>query len=134
MLEPQSAQATFENSLATKLLLSSASVLLLEDESRNIGKRQLPEPIYREIEKGPLILVEESVTSRVAQIHRDYVLSLSDMHGVETTKAYLQESLLKLRKRLSSDVVERGAKSLEDVSSVWRVAQPRCSTRGSRRF
>ena len=122
MLEPQSAQATFENSLATKLLLSSASVLLLEDESRNIGKRQLPEPLYRVIEKGPLVLVEESVQNRVTQIHRDYVLSLSDAHGVEVTKTYLQESLLKLRKRLSSDVVERGAKNLEEVSScgAWR--------------
>ena len=122
LLEPQSAQATFENSLATKLLLSSASVLLLEDESRNIGKRQLPESIYREIEKGPLILVEESVPSRVQQIHRDYVLSLSDAHGVAAAKAYLKESLLKLRKRLSSDVVERGAKNLEEISagSAWR--------------
>ncbi len=128
LLEPQSAQATFENNLATKLLLSSANVLLLEDESRNIGKRQLPEPIYREIEKGPLILVEESVASRAVQIHRDYVLSLSDTHGVEATKAYLQESLLKLRKRLSNDVVERGAKNLEEASACGAWCDPAAHT------
>ena len=120
LLKPQSAQATFENSLATKLLLSSAGVLLLEDESRNIGHRQLPESIFRAIEKSPVILVEESIESRVEQIHQDYVLSLSDVHGVEVTKRYLQESLLRLRKRLSSEVVERGAASLEAARGAWR--------------
>lgn len=120
LLKPQSAQATFENSLAVKLLLSSAAVLLLEDESRNIGHRQLPEPIFRAIERSPVILVEESVKSRVRQIHQDYVLSLSDAHGVEVAKRYLQESLLRLRKRLSSEVVERGAASLEAARGAWR--------------
>ena len=122
LLEPQSAQATFENSLATTLLLSSAKILLLEDESRNIGQRQLPEPLFRTIEQSPVILVEEGVSSRVRQIHRDYVLSLSDAHGIEVAKQYLQASLLKLRKRLSSEVVERGAQSLENASrrGLWR--------------
>ena len=119
LLEPQSAQATFENSLAVKLLLSSQRVLLLEDESRNIGHRQLPEPIFQAISEGPVILVEESVASRVNQIHQDYVLSLSDAHGVEATKTYLQESLLRLKKRLSAEVVARGVKGLEAAQSAW---------------
>ena len=43
LAEPQPAQATFENSVAAQLLLGNETRLLLEDESRTIGRLELPE-------------------------------------------------------------------------------------------
>lgn len=119
--EPQPAQATFENSVAAQLVLGSESRLLLEDESRSIGHINLPDPLHETIQTSPLVVVEESLESRVARIHQDYVLSLSRTLGVSETRQYLSGSLSRLRKRLSSTVTDAALRSLEDaeLSGSW---------------
>ena len=58
-LGPQPSQATFENSLGAKLALSKARWLVLEDESRNVGERQVPDALFHAVETSPVVLVEE---------------------------------------------------------------------------
>jgi len=119
--EPQPAQATFENSVATTLLLNDKPVLVLEDESRTIGARQLPDAVYGAIQTAPLVIVEESLDSRVRRIHQDYVLSLSGALGIEATRAYLGASLMRLKKRLSGPTVETALQSLRHAheAGLW---------------
>ena len=121
LAEPQPAQATFENSVAAQLLLGSEQRLVLEDESRNIGRIELPDPLHEVVQTSPVVLVEEPLENRVARIHRDYVLSLSSTLGVSKTRHYLSGSVLRLKKRLSGAVTDAALKSLEDAerSGQW---------------
>ena len=122
LAEPQPAQATFENSVAAQLLLGNEPRLVVEDESRTIGRVTLPEPLYRVVRGGPLIVVEEPLGRRVRRIHHDYVLSLSRTLGEEGTHAYLSDCLARLRKRLSGPVTDKALKALADAatSGAWR--------------
>lgn len=122
LAEPQPAQATFENSVAAQLLLGRETRLLLEDESRNIGRLELPEPLFRAVQTSPLVVVDEPLGRRVRRIHGDYVLSLSDALGVEAAQAYLGGSLARLRKRLSGSVTDAALAALAEAASsgLWR--------------
>ncbi len=122
LAEPQPAQATFENSVAAQLLLGNETRLLLEDESRNIGRLELPEPLFQTVQTSPLVVVEEPLERRVERIHGDYVLSLSDALGVEATQTYLSGSLARLRKRLSGPVTDAALAALADAAAgdAWR--------------
>ena len=121
LAEPQPAQATFENSVAAQLLLGSEQRLVLEDESRNIGRIELPDPLHNVVQTSPVVLVEEPLENRVVRIHSDYVLSLSSTLGVSETRHYLSGSLLRLKKRLSGAVTDAALRSLEDAerSGQW---------------
>lgn len=121
LAEPQPAQATFENSVAVQLLLGSETRLVLEDESRAIGRIELPDPLYRALQTSPTVVVEETLERRVRRIHHDYVLSLSGALGVGETRAFLNASLLRLKNRLSGAVVETAQRTLADAeaSGCW---------------
>jgi tRNA 2-selenouridine synthase len=75
MDEPQPAQIDFENAIAVELLRLPADrgPILIEDESRMIGKRTLPPEIFRIIETAPRLELEVPVETRVENIFRDYV-------------------------------------------------------------
>ena len=120
LAEPQPAQATFENSVAAQLLLGSEKTLLVEDESRAIGRIDLPGALFRAVQENPLVLVETPLSERVRRIHRDYVLSLSASLGVAETRVYLSASLVRLRKRLSGSVTDAALRVLEGAeASGW---------------
>ncbi len=122
LAEPQPAQATFENSVAAQLVLGSEKTLVVEDESRAIGRIDLPDPLFHAVQENPLVLVETPFSERVRRIHHDYVLSLSASLGVPETRAYLSGSLARLRKRLSGGVTDAALRMLEDAeaSGNWR--------------
>ena len=115
-LGPQPSQATFENSLSTKLVLSPARWLVLEDESRNVGERQLPDPFFHALQTSPVVLVEEPLARRIENIHRDYVLVPSEHKGVEEVRAFLESRLLRLKRRLGGPRVTRGVDALDEAA------------------
>ena len=121
LAEPQPAQATFENSVIVQLLLGSEKTLVMEDESRTIGRLELPNELFQTVQASPVVLLEETLERRVTRIHHDYVLSLSDALGVGETRTYLGESLLRLKNRLSGAVVEAALRTLTDAeaSGCW---------------
>lgn len=119
--EPQPAQATFENSVAASLVLGREPYLVLEDESRTIGRLELPDPLYRRLQGSPLVWLEETLEGRIRRIHRDYVLNLSDALGVAEACAQLSRNLLRLSKRLSGPVTEAALGALQGAAtSEWR--------------
>ena len=70
---PQPETANFENQLAVALLQHQQAVLLLEDESRTIGRLAIPESWHSQMQKAELILLETDMASRCANIRREYV-------------------------------------------------------------
>ncbi len=123
-LGPQPSQATFENSLATKIVLSGARWLVLEDESRNVGERQIPDALFHAVQTSPMVLVEEPLERRVENIHRDYVLGPTRERGVESVRAFLESRLLRLKKRLGGPAVARGVAALNDAARGGAWLEP----------
>ncbi len=73
-LVPQPTQINFENQVAIDLLRSSTDTLFIEDESRTIGRVNLPLPLQEEMKAAPVWLLEDSIANRVARIFREYVV------------------------------------------------------------
>jgi tRNA 2-selenouridine synthase len=63
----------FENCLAMAFSRHSTGMLLLEDESRTIGRLALPEAWYLHMQQAPVVILETTLTERVANITREYV-------------------------------------------------------------
>jgi tRNA 2-selenouridine synthase len=73
----QPSQIDFENAIAVKLLkvaphLASGKILI-EDESRLIGRCAVPESLFFKMRESELIYLEESFEQRVENIFQDYV-------------------------------------------------------------
>lgn len=63
----------FENYIAEKLLtLDESQVIWLENESRRIGKVQLPIELYEQLISAPMIEIEKSWEDRIQQIKQEY--------------------------------------------------------------
>lgn len=117
----QPAQATFEHRLLLPLLLGRESHLLLEDESRNVGRVHLPSALHDTVRCAPLIVLEEPLDARVARIHRDYASRPARQRGIDSVLGDLVASIRRLRKRLGAAPTERMIAVLEDarVQSAW---------------
>jgi len=118
---PQPSQISFENSLAIQLMKhknAGHAQLYLEDESRLIGSRALPLVLKDQMDKSPLILIEESFEYRLEQIFEDYVVGMlaqfyqvDNDNSVELYANYLFESTNRIKKRL-------GGQGLKDMHQL----------------
>lgn len=108
---PQPSQIDFENALSIALLKHRAKgnpALIIEDESRNIGSRNIPNFLFDTFKKAPLLLLEETVETRVDITLQEYVVEAlgeyQALYGQEkgflNWSEYLVNSLDKIRKRL----------------------------------
>ncbi len=70
---PQPAPVSFENALATAFLRHGHDALVLEDESRTIGRLALPEGWHRHMQCVPLAVLDVPLEQRIANIVREYV-------------------------------------------------------------
>lgn len=110
---PQPAQAVFENSLASALLVNKSLTcesLFLEDESRAIGSVSLPLEFHRAMTQAPVVSVEEPLEYRVETILKDYIVSnLQDFRELApgTAQVLFSDSLLgsldRIKKRLGGE-------------------------------
>ncbi len=125
LLEPQPAQIDFENTLSIALmkrLAEGSDRIYLEDEGRLIGRISLPPVLIERMKQAPLVLVEESVASRVQVVLEDYVLDLGERfekrHG-EDGPAMHREKLLgdlaKITKRLGGERQQAVAAMIEQA-------------------
>ncbi len=64
---------SFENSLAVAFLQLQTERLLLEDESRTIGRLALPASWHDRMQRAPLVVLERSMVHRAENIRREYV-------------------------------------------------------------
>ena len=78
---PQPSQADFENILTQRLLQIEAKTtnqkLVIEDESRMIGRNVQPEKFFDQLRRSEIIFLTEPVESRVDVIFDEYIYNLS---------------------------------------------------------
>ena len=75
----QPTQINFENTLAIELLklsLKHPKFYIIEDESRCIGRLTIPKNFYENANKGPVVIIDEPLESRIEVIKQDYIISM----------------------------------------------------------
>lgn len=108
---PQPKQIDFENQLAIELLKAEArgdAFIVLEDEGRNIGSVHLPIPLFEQMGKAKIVLLEVENKDRISislneyidEIEKQFIEIYNDKVGLNYLEKYLLESLEKIKKRL----------------------------------
>lgn len=115
---PQPAQQSFENALGQILAeRSPAEPLLLEDESRLIGRCVIPEPFFDGMLKLPRVELETPFAERVKNIRQEYVDEPLARFAPEKVRTSLSDSIAALRTRLggadTKDLLEKLSAALE---------------------
>jgi tRNA 2-selenouridine synthase len=100
-----SAQPTpigFENELAIEMLRKQPHrCLLIEDESRTIGRLALPEPLIAAMQTAPLVVIEAGRDERIRRIYREYVLEpLASGVATEALRVRFIDAVDRIRRRL----------------------------------
>ena len=102
--QQQTSQPTpinFENKLAITYLKHNQGMLVLEDESRGIGRLTLPETWYQRMQVSNLIILKVPTIERIQNIRREYIDSpLRENIPSRALKIALQDSLLHIKNRL----------------------------------
>lgn len=76
LISPQPSQIDFENALYYKLIQHSAGQhkqLVIEHESRNVGRVYIPKPIFENFNKGSLVILHTPLEERIEITHKEYV-------------------------------------------------------------
>lgn len=115
MTTPQPAQASFENALAAQLVLTPHPGVLLEDESRFVGRRSLPDAVWHAMQRAPVIWLDASLAARVENVTRAYVVEPAQRHGVDATHARLRANLLRVRPRWGGAACDAALAQLDDA-------------------
>ncbi|MEW6728794.1 MAG: tRNA 2-selenouridine(34) synthase MnmH [Pseudomonadota bacterium] len=127
---PQPTQINIDNAIAIRLLRFTGNMpVLLEDEGRAIGSREVPQALYAAMQASPLVLLEESLERREAQSFKDYVLdSLAEfrrLHGEEVGFALYAEqvraSLARIHRRLGGLRHRHLTDLLEEALTAFRA-------------
>ena len=101
---PQPTQINFENALATAYLRHDFQTLVLEDESRNMGRLSLPTGWYETMQCAPLFVVESSLEQRCEHIVQEYVTEpLQRQLPPQDVHQQLADSLYRIRRRLGGE-------------------------------
>ena len=114
-LAGQPSQIDFENALAIGLMrLGNKAPILMEDESRLIGRIHLPPVFQACMAKASLVVISEPVAARAAHIHDEYIVQQWAEYQQHLGQAafgafrdYLLGAVDAIRRRLGN--VEHGA-------------------------
>lgn len=125
-LQSQPSQINFENALAIALLKAEAKgvkTIILEDESKLIGRCCLPSNFQKIIKNAPIFLLEETIENRLQTISHDYILdNLNDYqerYDKDTGFKLFAEDLLANLKRISRRL---GGERYSEISSIMQKA------------
>ena len=99
---PQPTPIHFENCLAAAMLrIADGRVVVVEDESRTIGRLAIPQALYDAMRTAPVVVLEAPVAERVERILAEYVLDpLAQGIPAATLAARYLDSLHRIRRRL----------------------------------
>jgi tRNA 2-selenouridine synthase len=116
----QPAQATFENALAATTLLSPhLGALIVEDESRYVGVRLIPDALWVRMRTAPMVWLEAPLAERSARVIGGYVLTPAHRHGVTATHARLVDNLTRIRRRLGAELLAQVRSELDAARADW---------------
>lgn len=97
----QPAPVTFENELAIAWLRHADGALVLEDESRTIGRIALPEAWHARMQRSPIVMLDIPFEVRCANIVREYVDEpLRAGASAESLHARYTAALTRIERRL----------------------------------
>jgi len=78
--EPQPTPIDFENQIAIDLLRlrhqAPDAPILVEDEGKMVGARQVPAALFERMARSPLVVIERPLDERVEQSLKDYIIDL----------------------------------------------------------
>ncbi len=114
--EPQPTNEQFENNLAHAWRkFDFSKTIWVEDESRQLGKCVLPDPLFNQLRQAPLIKIIVPKTEREKRLVREY--------GGFTREA-LKEQLIKIRERMGGQFLKEALQYLEkgDLQTVAGIA------------
>lgn len=95
----------FENLLAEKLItLEGAEVVWVENESRRIGKVQLPSEFYEQLITAPMMEIEKSLEERTVQLKTEYG---------NLPKEDLKSAVIRLSKKLGGLRTQQAIEAIE---------------------
>ena len=134
--ESQPTQINFENHIAIELLKLRAcghQQMIMEDESRLIGRCALPLTLQEKLREAPLVILEASLEDRVRHSWENYILSNyreqvalcnSDEVAFTAFADALKLSLGNIRKRLGGARHQELAKVLEAALLAHQQGDP----------
>ena len=114
--EPQPTNEQFENNLADAWLkFDFLQTVWVEDESRQLGKCVLPDPLFFQLREAPLIKIIVPKPEREKRLVKEY-------GGFK--KEELKEQLVKIRERLGGQYLKAALKTLKngDLQTVAGLA------------
>ena len=113
----QPSQSNFESLVSEEYLQKQKSkVLLMEDESRFIGKAKLPGKWYDKMQISEIILLESDLEERSNRIYSNYVKNPANSKlNVNELRSYYLSALSKIRKRL-------GDNHYQTIKNILKVA------------
>ncbi len=129
----QPSQINFENSLSVALLKHRTQVstpIVVEDESKNIGSRHLPNTLWELFSTAPCVILEADLDERVEITLQEYITAAlgeyRDLHGrqegFKRWSAGLLNSLDRIRKRLGGARHQELRKLLETALRHHAIA------------
>ncbi len=115
--DPQPRQATFENSLGLALVRAGFPKfpLLIESESRLIGKTVLPKAFFEVMRSLPRIILEVPEAERVKNLFRDYVEEPLEKVSREKHRDTLLRSTAAIKDKLGGLAYSEIAKGIADA-------------------
>jgi len=132
----QPAQIDFENALAIALLRKTRQWpgrdVVLEDESRLIGRCSLPPQLRQVMQTAPLVVLESDLDARVSHSFENYILNklhewqkhLGEEAGFGAFADDLRDSMFRVRKRLGGERYEQLRQQLEQALSAHEKGDP----------
>ena len=128
-LDEQPAQINFENRIAIDLLKVEdqhpQSMVVLEDESRNIGARHIPHYFADRMAESQFVVIEMDFEERLERLWQEYVverylktMAFFGATGEQAFASYLRESLLRVQKRLGGQRTKELLASMNNAIAV----------------
>ncbi|MFM1571059.1 MAG: tRNA 2-selenouridine(34) synthase MnmH [Porticoccaceae bacterium] len=113
-LGEQPAQIDFENQIILDLMQVQHKYpersIIIEDESRNIGGRHLPQPLTVAMAESPMVVIDLPFEERIDKLWQEYVIeryqqtmAYHQESGEQIFADYLIDSLLRVKKRLGGE-------------------------------
>ncbi|MEK6616629.1 MAG: tRNA 2-selenouridine(34) synthase MnmH, partial [Bacteroidota bacterium] len=107
--KPQPTQEQFENNLATNFsnlsTVGKVSRIWLEDESRSIGRVQIPQPLWEKMKQAPILRLTIPKEKRMERLVNDYG---------NFSKEELANCIRKIEKRLGPQHAKHALEELEN--------------------
>ncbi|MCL6416656.1 tRNA 2-selenouridine(34) synthase MnmH [Aestuariirhabdus sp. Z084] len=138
----QPTQINFENNLAIRMLKlrqADYSHMVLEDESRMVGRCGLPDSLQTAMLAAPVVVIEADIEERIERLQKEYVEDMlvayqsyyGENEGYACFSDYLLEAIEGIRRRLGGERYQQlrssleqalASHQLESVSGLYRAA------------